>query len=192
MTALQHKPLPPSLRATLDFAPLALFFVVFKWQGLLIATATLIAATIVSLTITFIYEKKIAPMPLVTGVLVAILGGITLYLQDERFIKMKPTAVNLLFGAILLGGVACKKPLMKYVMSYAFQLTERGWMLLSLRWGCFFVFLAGLNEYVWRHFPTEFWVNFKVFGMLTCTILFTLAQLPLMKRYLVKETEDAP
>lgn len=186
MSALQQKT-SPKMRATLDFAPLALFFVVFKLYGLLPATATLIGVTLISLAVTYAIEKKLAVMPLVTGVLVTVMGGLTLYLQDEHFIKMKPTIVNLLFATVLLGGVTFKKPMLKYVMSYAIQLTDRGWMILSLRWGLFFVGLAVLNEYIWRNYPTDFWVNFKVFGMLTCTIIFTVAQLPLMKRYMVEE-----
>jgi intracellular septation protein len=190
MPAPQHKSAPPTLRAALDFAPLALFFIVFKWQGLLPATAALVATTLICLAIIYALEKKLAMMPLVTGIMVTLLGGITLYLHDEQFIKMKPTAVNLLFASVLLGGVAFKKPMLKYVMSYAFQLTDRGWILLSLRWGLFFIGLAALNEYIWRNYSTDFWVNFKVFGMLTCTLVFTIAQLPLIKRHMIEETPN--
>src|SRR5690606_26779187 len=108
-------------------------------------------------------------------------------LNDETFVKMKPTIVNLIFSSVLLGGLACKKPLLKYVLHYALQLEERGWWLLSLRWGLFFAFLAGLNEYIWRNYPTDFWVSFKVFGMLTCTVIFTACQFPLIQRYLIAD-----
>ena len=174
--------MPPALRFALDMAPLATFFVVYRLAGLMAATAALIAVTALALMIGYWKERKIAPMPLVTGAAVAVFGGLTLWLNDELFIKMKPTLVNLLFAAILLGGLACGKPLLKTLLESALSLTERGWRTLSLRWGLYFVFLAGVNEYVWRHFSTEFWVDFKVFGMFSLTLLFTLSQLPLMKR----------
>lgn len=129
-------------------------------------------------------------MPLVSGIAVAVFGGITLWLNDETFIKIKPTLVNMLFSVILLGGVIFKKPMLKYVLESALHLTEEGWLLLSKRWGIFFVFLAVLNEIIWRNFPTDFWVNFKVFGMFTCTIIFTLSQLPLMKKYMIAERDN--
>ncbi len=186
MSEPQQQSLNPGLKATLDFAPLGLFFIVFKLHGLPAATAALIAATLISLAIIYTIERKLAVMPLLTGVFVTLFGGLTLYLHNDQFIKMKPTIINLIFASVLLIGVSLKKPMMKYVMEYAVQLTDRGWMLLSLRWGMFFVFLAALNEFIWRNYPTDFWVNFKVFGMLTCTIVFTIAQLPLIKRYLIE------
>ncbi len=179
----------PTLRFALDMGPLLVFFLAYRFAGLMAATVALIIFTVLSLAITYALEKRISPMPLVSGVAVAVFGGITLWLHDETFIKIKPTLVNLLFAAILLGGVAFKKPMLKYVLESAVSLKEEGWLLLSKRWGFFFVFLACLNEVIWRNFPTDFWVSFKVFGMFTCTILFTLSQLPLMKKYMV---EDAP
>ena len=130
-------------------------------------------------------------MPLISGVAVTLLGGLTLFLHDEYFIKIKPTFVNLLFASILLGGLYFQKPMFKYVLGHAFTLTEEGWRVLSLRWGIFFVFLAGLNEVIWRNFSTDFWVNFKVFGMLSLTMLFTLTQIPLLKKYWVEEAKEA-
>ncbi len=179
----------PTLRFALDMGPLLVFFLAYRFAGLMAATVALIAFTVLSLAITYALEKRISPMPLVSGIAVAVFGGITLWLNDETFIKIKPTLVNLLFAAILLGGVFFKKPMLKYVLESAVSLKEEGWLLLSKRWGFFFVFLACLNEVIWRNFPTDFWVSFKVFGMFTCTILFTLSQLPLMKKYMV---EDAP
>lgn len=177
------------LRLMLDLGPLLVFFVASKGFGLLAATAALIVFTAVSLAVTYHLEKKIAIMPLVSGIAVTIFGGLTLILQDERFIKMKPTLVNLLFASILLAGVYYKKPMLKYLFSEAMQLTERGWMILSMRWGFYFVFLAVLNECIWRNFSTDFWVSFKVFGMFTCTLIFTFSQIPLIKKYWV-ETEE--
>ena len=172
-----------NLRLTLDFGPLLGFFLAYRFAGLLAATATLIGLTLVSLAISYACEKRVATMPLVSGVLVAVLGGLTLYLHDEYFIKIKPTLVNLLFATVLLGGLYFRKPMFKHVLGHAMELTEEGWWKLSLRWGLFFVFLAGLNEVIWRNFSTDFWVDFKVFGMFSLTMLFMAIQIPLIKKH---------
>lgn len=187
----------PFLKLALDLGPLGAFFIAYRLAGLMPATLTLMAATAISLIAGYIMEKKISPMPLITGVAVGVMGGLTLYLDSEMFIKVKPTLVNLLFATILLGGLATGRPMLKYLLGSALQMEDRGWRILSLRWGLFFIFLAGLNEVIWRHFPTDFWINFKVFGMLTLTFAFTLLQFPLMQRYLIEETgeektEEAP
>lgn len=178
------------LRFFLDFSPLLGFFLAYRFAGLLAATAVLIVCTLVSLGVTYVQEKRIAAMPLISGIAVTLFGGLTLLLQDEYFIKIKPTLVNLLFASILLGGLYFRKSMFKYVLGHAFQLTDEGWRRLSCRWGFFFVFLAVLNEVIWRNFSTDFWVNFKVFGMFTLTLVFTFAQLPLIKRYWVEEKES--
>ncbi len=172
------------LKLFLDVAPLAVFFIAYRFFGVFAATGAIIASTMISLAITYAYEKKISPMPLVSGVIIAVFGAMTLYLHDETFIKMKPTMVNMVFAGILLGGALCKQSLIKLVMESAIALDDAGWRKLSIRWGFFFLFLAGLNEFIWRNFSTDFWVNFKVFGMLTLTILFTLAQMPLIKKHM--------
>lgn len=184
------KTLSSTHRFILEMGPLGLFFAVYRLFGLMPATGILMAATIGSLLYIYAFERKLAPMPLVTGIMVSIFGTLTLALNDELFIKMKPTIINLLFSATLLGGLLLKRPMLKYVLNYALQMQERGWWLLSLRWGLFFLFLAGLNEYVWRNYPTDFWVNFKVFGMFGCTLVFTLCQLPLMQRYTIHEETE--
>lgn len=181
-----------NLRLALDFGPLFAFFLAYKAAGVLAATAALIACTLLSLGVTYAKERRIAVMPLVSGILVTILGGLTLFLHDETFIKIKPTAVNLLFATCLLGGVFFGKPVLKYLLSDALQISDEGWRKLSLRWGLFFVFLAALNEIVWRHSSTDFWVNFKVFGMFSLSMLFTLSQIPLIKRYWVEPAETQP
>lgn len=178
-------PVPPWLKLLLDLGPLAVFFVCFRVFGLMPATASIIAATLLSVAVGYAYERKLAPMPIIMAVAVSVFGGLTLILHNEQFIKMKPTVVNLLFASVLLIGNAAGRPMLKYLLGAAMQLEEAGWKKLSFRWGLFFIFLAGLNEAIWRNFPTDFWVNFKVFGMFTLTLLFTLAQLPLMKRYLI-------
>ena len=185
----EKKPNEGAGQLLLDLGPLAAFFITYKYVGLIEATAALVVATLLSLVYTYIKTKKIAPMPLITGVMVTVFGGLTIWLNDEQFIKIKPTIVNLLFAAILLGGLLFKKPLLKYALGSALQMKDAGWIKLSFRWGIFFIFLAGLNEFIWRSFSTDFWVNFKVFGMMSLTLLFTLAQIPLMKRYMIDNAE---
>ena len=167
----------------LDLSPLLAFFLAYRFAGLLAATAALILCTLVSLAVTYHWERRIAVMPLASGIAVTVLGGLTLWLQDETFIKIKPTLVYLLFSGALLGGLTFGKPMLKYLLSDALQINEQGWQKLSLRWGLFFMFLAILNEIIWRNFSTSFWVNFKVFGMFALTIAFTLSQVPLIKKY---------
>ena len=179
--------MPPLLKLILDLAPLGAFFIGFKLFGLQGATMCIIAVTAASLLISYAMTRRIALSPLITGVVVALLGGLTLYLNSELFIKIKPTIVNVIFAGILFYGLAKGKGLLRHLFETAFQLTEEGWKLLSLRWACFFLFLAALNEVVWRSVPTETWVNFKVFGMLTLTVLFTLLQFPLVLKHKIEE-----
>lgn len=176
--------LPAPIKLVLDFAPLGIFFLGYKFGDMTIATVALMAATALSLLIIYAVERKLALAPLVSGVLVGVLGGLTILLKDEYFIKVKPTLLNLCFALVLLGGVYLgKKGLLKYVLEVAVSLTDEGWLKLSRRWGFFFLFLAVLNEIIWRSFPTEFWVNFKVFGMFTLTMAFALSQWKLIERY---------
>jgi intracellular septation protein len=175
------KPLPATAKLVLDLAPLLLFFVAYRAAGVMAATATLIVTTLISMAVLYAAERKISLAPLISGVLVTVLGGLSIALNDDQFIKMKPTLVNCLFAAVLLGGVyGFKRGLLKHVLDVAFHLSDEGWRILSRRWGFFFLFLAALNEYIWRSYSTDFWVNFKVFGMFTCTIVFALAQMRLV------------
>lgn len=173
----------PKLKLFLDVGPIAAFFLAYKFSGVFTATAAIMVLTIFSLLITYWIEKKIAVMPLVSGLVIAMFGTLTLLLQDDVFIKMKPTLVNLIFAVLLLGGMCFKKTLLKYALDSALSLSDEGWRILSLRWGLFFILLAGLNEFIWRNFSTDFWVNFKVFGMFILTVLFTFLQLPLIKKH---------
>ena len=176
--------LPANAKLALDFAPLAVFFVAYKLGGVMAATASVMIATTLSIGIIYAIERKLALAPLITGVVVLVMGGLTLLLQDPFFFKIKPTIVNLAFAAILLGGVFIgKRGLLKYVLDVAFQLTDEGWRILSKRWGFFFVFLAILNECIWRNFSEAFWVNFKVFGMFTLTIVFAVSQVRVLEKY---------
>jgi intracellular septation protein len=174
----------PTAKLALDFAPLAVFFIAYKFSGVMAATIALMAATALSMAIIYLKERTIALAPLITGGVVMVMGLLTVLLKDEQFIKIKPTIVNLVFAAILLGGVFLgKRGLLKYVLDVAFQLTDEGWRVLSARWGFFFMFLAGLNEFIWRNFSTDFWVNFKVFGMMTLTIVFAVGQMRVVEKY---------
>jgi len=185
---MSTKALSAQLRLVLDLAPLAVFFIAYRLADLIWATALLIAATLVSLAITYVCEKRIALAPLISGALVAVFGGLTIALNDELFIKMKPTLINSLFALILLvGAYVFKRGLLKYILQLAFTLTDEGWRVLSVRWGYFFLFLAVLNEIIWRSFSTDFWVSFKVFGMFTLTIMFAMSQFRLISKYEVAD-----
>ena len=127
---------------------------------------------------------KVAIMPLVTGFFVLVFGGLTLYLSDELFIKLKPTIVNCIFGSILVGATFFKYPLLKPLLGDAFPMNDEGWTRMTWRWGVFFFFLAGLNEFVWRNFSTDFWVSFKVFGIMPLTFAFAASQLYFLRQYM--------
>ncbi|MGE0272838.1 MAG: septation protein A [Alphaproteobacteria bacterium] len=178
----------PLVKLLIDAGPLAAFFAVFKFGdklmlggGLMPATGVLIVATLIATVVAYIIERRIALMPLITAGLVVVFGGLTLWLADETFIKMKPTIVYLLFAAALLGGLALGRPFLKSLFQMAFHLTDEGWRILTLRWGLFFIAMAVLNEIVWRNFSTDLWVDLKVFGFLPLTMLFALAQIPLVR-----------
>ncbi len=175
------------MKFLLEMFPLAAFFIAYNREGLMTATLVLMIATAISIGIIYLKYRKIPLNPLISAVLIGVFGGLTLFFNDDTFIKIKPTIINLLFAAILLIGVKIGKPPLKYMMQMAMQLTEQGWRKLSINWAFFFMFLAGLNEYIWRSYPEDFWVNFKVFGMLPLTIVFLLTQVPLIKRYMIDD-----
>jgi intracellular septation protein len=144
------------------------------------------AATAVALAVSWTMTRKLAMVPLIGAVFVAVFGGLTLWLQNETFIKVKVTLINALFGTILLSGLFFGKQLLKVVLGEALKMDDEGWRILTLRWGLFFFALAGLNEIVWRTVSTDLWVNFKVFGILPLTLLFALSQAPLMNRHMIE------
>ena len=158
-----------------------------------VGTAFFMVAMTISLAITWLFERKLALMPLVTFVMVVIFGMLTLYLQDEFFIKVKPTIINTMFGITLLTLLLIFKiPAMKILFDGPFKLDDIGWAKLTFRWGCFFLFLALVNEIVWRNFSSDFWVAFKLWGVMPMTIIFMLFQYPIMlKHALEEETHDA-
>ena len=195
------KRLPPLVRLALELGPLALFFLanayadrfgIAETQRIFAATALFIVATLAALSINYALIRKLPIMPMVSGVVVVVFGGLTLLLRDDMFIKLKPTIVNTLFGLVLLGGLYFRKPLLQIVLDSMFELTEEGWRKLTLHWALFFFALAALNDIVWRTQTTDFWVSFKVFGIMPLTIAFALAQTPLLLRYEVaKKPEEA-
>ena len=198
----KHKDVNPVLKLILELGPLLVFFFanargewliervpVFAALGgpIFVATALFMIATAVALTTSWLILRTLPIMPLVSGVVVFVFGALTLWLHDDVFIKMKPTIVNTLFGGVLLGGLFFGKSLLGYVFDSAFHLDAEGWKKLTLRWGLFFLFLAVVNEVVWRSFPTDTWVAFKVWGIMPLTLVFTLSQMPLIMRHSLDE-----
>jgi intracellular septation protein len=192
----------PLAKLALEFGPLALFFFVNsygdRWFGvatdrrIFLATGVFIAASLLSLALSKWLLNHLPRMAIVNAVVVTVFGGLTLALQDELFIKLKPTIVNTLFGVILLGGLWMGRPLLPYVLESVMRLTDEGWRKLTLRWGLFFFVLAALNEIVWRNFSTDFWVGFKVWGVMPITLAFALAQTPLILKHDLSEREPTP
>lgn len=177
----------PLVKLALELGPLVLFFFANAKAGIFTATALFMAAVVISLGLSRLILKEWPVMPLVSAVVVLLFGGLTLYWENEIFIKLKPTIVNTLFGIALLIGLAFGKPLLSIVMGSVFRLTDEGWKKLTFRWALFFFVLAALNEIVWRTQTNDVWVNFKVFGIMPLTIVFALAQAPLISKYEQKD-----
>ena len=169
-----------------DFGPLLIFFIIYKKSGndLSKAIPPLIISTIVAVVIVYFLEKKIPYVPLVGAVIISIFGGLTLYFDNPIFIYLKPTIINIMFAIILLiSNKFFNKNLLKTLLQTAIVMNDDGWKKLNLRWAYFFIFLAALNELVWRTQTEELWVNFKVWAILPITLLFTIMQIPLIKKY---------
>jgi intracellular septation protein len=177
----------PSLFAPLLAPFLPQSILTGEHAGIFVATAVFIPAILIALAVSYAKTRHLPVMPVVTAIIVVVFGGLTLFLQNETFIKLKPTIVYLLFAAVLLGGLAFGKALLGMVFDAMFHLTEEGWKKLTLRWGLFFLCLAVLNEAVWRNVSTDTWVSFKVFGFLPLTFIFAAAQFPLLQRYAIPE-----
>ena len=175
--------LSPPLRLLTEAGPLLLFFGVNAKWGIFAATAAYMMSAAVAMAYTFWRIRRLPLMPIIALAFVLLFGGLTIWLHDETFIKVKVTLINALFGVILLGGLVFNRLFLKLLMGEAMRLTDTGWRRLTLRWGLFFLFLAGLNEVVWRSLSTDAWVNFKVFGLLPLTFAFAIAQAPLMMRH---------
>ena len=171
----------------IDIGPLAVFFIFYTRSGLQASILPLMIATVIAVLFSYVLEKKIPIMPTVGAGIVLIFGGLTIYFDNEVFIKMKPTIINLIFAIILYGGMLVKKPLLKILLGAALRLEEEGWRILTYRWIGFFIALAVLNEIIWRTQTTDIWVNFKVFGILPITFIFTMTQFPLIKKHQIDD-----
>lgn len=194
----------PTLKLALELGPVVLFVLAYNQghriapmlgltgileQPIFLATLVIMVATALSIMLSLYLMRSVPAMPVVTLVVVTIFGGLTLYLQDDTFIKLKPTIINTLFGVTLLVGLAFGKSFLKTVMGMAFPLDDEGWNKLTLRWGLFFLFLALVNEIVWRNFSEGFWVGFKFWGMTGLTFIFVASQMPMIMRH---STEEQP
>jgi intracellular septation protein len=186
MTEPSRYPLPNWARILVEWGPLIAFFIANAWGGIFWATGVFMAATTIALAVSWTLTRKLAMVPLIGAVFVAVFGGLTLWLQNDTFIKVKVTLVNALFGTIPLTGLYFGKLFLKLVFGEALKMDDAGWRILTLRWGLFFFVVAGLNEIIWRTVSTDLWVNFKVFGILPLTLLFALSQAPLMNRHMVE------
>ncbi|MBS0247460.1 MAG: septation protein A [Proteobacteria bacterium] len=184
------KQLNPLLKLALDIGPLVLFFVMNGKLGIYYATGGFMVAVLAALAVSYALTRHIAVMPVVTAVVVLVFGSLTIVLHDDLFIKLKPTIIYLLFAGALFFGIFFNKPLLGIVFDSVFHLTEEGWRKLTWRWALFFVFLAVLNEIVWRTQTTDFWVSFKLFGVIPLTLLFGALQVPLLNKYAAPEKED--
>jgi len=205
MPPAKKEEINPLLKLALELGPLLVFFfanargaqlaerfpMLEELGGpIFIATGLFMVATFISLGVSYVLTRTLPMMPLVSGVVVLIFGGLTLYLQNDTFIKMKPTIVNTLFGGVLLGGLFFGKPLLGYVFGSAFNLDDEGWWKLTKRWGLFFLFLAVVNEIVWRNTSTETWVAFKVWGIMPITLIFTMSQMKMIMAHTIEDKED--
>ena len=180
---------PSWLAPLTDYAPLAVFFATYVLYDLMTATGALVVATLLALALGYAAARRVPLIALLTASLVCIFGGLTLLFSDDTFIKMKPTIVQLLFAAALGVGLAIGRSPLRAMLGHAIDINAAGWRKLSWRFAGFFVAMAGLNEIVWRTQSEAFWVNFKVFGLLALTLLFTLAQMRLIQRHRGSETE---
>jgi len=171
------------LKLAVELGPLLVFFLMNARAGIFWGTGCFIVATLASLVASRILFGRIPVMPLVSAVVVVVFGGLTLWLQDDLFIKLKPTIVNSIFATVLFGGLLFGKSLLSYLFGDVFALTDEGWRKLTFRWACFFVFLAVLNEFAWRLLTTDQWVSFKVFGIMPITMVFAISQVGLLQRH---------
>lgn len=202
----ERKPLNQWAKLALEVGPLAVFILannngdrlaeIYPMLAQLggkifIGTAFFMVAMTISLAITWFFERKLALMPLITFVMVVIFGMLTLYLQDDFFIKFKPTLINTMFGVTILGFLFFANiPVMKILFDGPFKLDDEGWRKLSFRWGCFFLWLALVNEVVWRNFSSDFWVEFKLWGIMPMTFIFMLFQYPVMLKHGIEEDDE--
>jgi intracellular septation protein len=183
----ETKQTPGWLRPAVEYGPIAAFFIAYSIADLFVATASIMVATALAFALSYFVERRIPMMPLITAGIIGVFGGLTLWLQDETFIKMKPTIIQAIFGTVLISGLLAKRLFLKSLMGTAWHITDEGWRVLTVRFSVFFFLMGGLNELVWRTQSTDTWVNFKVFGLTGLTIVFILSQLPLVKRFAIED-----
>ena len=175
--------MPPFIKLAIEFGPLLAFFIIFKFYGMMNATVAIMIASLISVAFTYYYEKKIPTALRITTIVILVFGAMTLLTGDSTFIKIKPTIINILFGAILLGGLAFNKVFLKNLLGDKLPLTDQAWIIFSKRWAYFFFFLAIFNEIIWRNFSDELWVKFKVFGSLIFFVIFICSQIPFINKH---------
>ena len=185
------QPEPSGIKLLIDLGPLLIFFAAYYLYGIRTATLVLIGATLLSLVAAKVLLGKVSVSLLVTAALVTSFGGLTFLLDDPSFIKMKPTAVNLIFAGVLSYGLLQGRYFLKALLGEAFALTDEGWRILTKRWIGLFLGLAAINEVIWRTMSETAWVNFKVFGMIPLTLIFAAFQLPILKQYAERPSGSA-
>ncbi|MCP4329553.1 MAG: septation protein A [Alphaproteobacteria bacterium] len=181
----------PVLKIAVEAGPLVVFFAAYAWGDIFVATAAFMIAVIVALSVSWLVHRRIPMVPLFTAIIVMVFGGLTLWFNDETFVKMKPTIINAAFALALLAGLIFDRPLLKPLFDSVFQVDDKGWRLLTWRWALFFAAMAVLNEIVWRSFSTDVWVSVKVFGYLPLTLIFSVMQMPLIQRHGIAEEPEA-
>ena len=182
----------PLFKMALDLGPLLIFFAANALSDIFTATAVFMIAITLSMALTFAIERKVSPMPVLTCALVLIFGGLTLWLSNENFIKIKPTILYSMFAAVLVGGLAFNRLFIKYLLGQTMQLADPAWRALTWRWSVFFLMLAIVNEIVWRNTSTDTWVAFKVWGVFPLTLLFALSQTPFIARHQIEGEKSPP
>ena len=191
MTGEKRPAMSKGLKTAVDFGPLLLFFVVNYREGLMAGTAVLVAATVLAIGVSFWIERRVPLMPAIGCAFVVVFGGLTLFFDDEFFIKVKPTIVNLLLAGVLLAGVMLRRNFLARVMGSMIKIDDRGWQRMTWAWIGFFGVLAVLNEVVWRNFSTNDWVTFKAFGIPVLAIVFSIALAPLIQHHQIPADDPA-
>ena len=182
----------PLVKMALDLGPLLIFFIANSLYGIYVATAMVMLAIGCAVVIEYALDRKVSPMLLITFALVLVFGGLTLWLSNDIFIKMKPTILYAMFASILAGGLLYGRLFIKFVLGQTLHLPDEAWRALTLRWASFFLVLAILNEIVWRNTSTDLWVAFKVWGVFPLTLLFAVAQTPFIARHQIESDKSPP
>jgi intracellular septation protein len=181
---------PQLRRSLIDFGPLLLFFAAYRLFDLYVATAAVMIAAVSAVFLGYLFDRKLHPVPLATAVIVVVFGGLTLYLHNDMFIKMKPTMIYGLFAATLLGGLAFNRLFVKYILETAVSLSDEKWRILTVRFGGFFIVMALLNELIWRNFSEKTWVYFHSFGATALLLMFSFSQVPFLLKHQITSDND--